>query len=94
MSIAAFFFPHGGINFHAFAVYALPCQTPFCQTAPLLPSAKEQQNLMKYCQEVLASTFILPISASDVIPTYDVNIILQEALCLKHPHKIHNIITI
>ena len=31
-------FPCGGIRFHTFVSYTLPCQTPFCQTAPLLPS--------------------------------------------------------
>ena len=32
-----------------FAPYALPCQTPFCQTAPLLPSVvAQQQHGMEY----------------------------------------------
>jgi len=31
------FFPQGGIKFYMFASYTLPCQTPLCQTAFLLP---------------------------------------------------------
>ena len=46
------FFLHGGIQFHTFASYTLPCQTPFCQTAPLLPSVPWQQNVMGYCGKV------------------------------------------
>ena len=38
------FFPHGGIQFHASASYALPYQTPFCQTAPLMHSVAWQLN--------------------------------------------------
>jgi len=34
----------------------LPCQMPFCQTAPLLPFVTWQQNVMEYCQEGSAST--------------------------------------
>ena len=36
------FFPHGGIQLHTFVSYALPCQTPFCQTAPMLSSVARQ----------------------------------------------------
>ena len=32
------FFLRGGIQFCTFALYALPCQMPCCQTVPLLPS--------------------------------------------------------
>ena len=35
-----------GIQFPTFISYALPCQTPFSQTAPLLPSVTPQQNVM------------------------------------------------
>ena len=45
---------------------ALPYQMPFCQTAPLLPSVMQQQNVMEYCWEGSASTAIPPTSASDV----------------------------
>jgi len=40
---------------------------PFCQTAPLLPSVAQQQNVMEYCWEGSASTAISPTSASDVV---------------------------
>ena len=33
------FFPRGEIQFLTFPLYALPCQMPFCQSAPLLPYA-------------------------------------------------------
>jgi len=42
------YFPHGGIHFHTFASYALPCQMPFCLTASLLPSATRQWHVMEY----------------------------------------------
>jgi len=42
-------FPHGGIKWHTFASYKLPCQPPICQTSPLLPSVAQQQNLIEYC---------------------------------------------
>ena len=57
-------FPHGGIQFHPFASSALPCQTPFCQAAPLLPSTTRQQHVMGYRWEGSTSTAILPTSAS------------------------------
>ena len=31
------YFPSGGNQWHYFASYTLPCQAPYCQTAPLLP---------------------------------------------------------
>jgi hypothetical protein len=62
-----FFIRHGGNQLHTFASYALPCQTPFCQTAPLLSSVARQQNLVEYWQEGSASTAISPASASDVM---------------------------
>ena len=64
MSLGAIFFPHGGIQLHTFASQALPCQTPFCQTAPLL---SRQQNLTEYWREGSAFTAIPPTSASDVV---------------------------
>jgi len=45
--------------------YTLPCQTPFCQTSPLLPFVTWQQNVMKYWWEGSVSTAIPPTSASD-----------------------------
>ncbi len=56
------FFPRGGVQFHSFASYMLPCQTPFCQTAPQLPSVTQQQNLTEYWWEGSTSTAISPTS--------------------------------
>ena len=61
------FFLHGGIQFHIFASCALPCQTPFCQTVPLLPSVTQQQNVTEYWWEDSTSTAIPPTSNSDII---------------------------
>jgi len=36
------FFPHEGIQLYTFSSYTLPCQTPFCQTTPLLLSVAWQ----------------------------------------------------
>ena len=60
-------FLHGGIQFHIFASYAFPCQTPFCQTAPLRPSTAQWWSVMEYWQEVSTPTTITPTSTSDVI---------------------------
>ena len=38
----------GGIQWHTFTSYIPPWQTPFCQTAPLLPSVTWQQNVQEY----------------------------------------------
>ena len=67
MSVGAIFFLHGEIQFHIFASYALPCQTPFRQTAPLLPSVTQQQNLTECWLDGSAPTAIPPTSASDVM---------------------------
>jgi len=40
------FFLHGGIQIHSCVPYMLLCQMMFCQTAPLLPSVAQQQNVM------------------------------------------------
>ena len=64
------FFLHGGIKFirlHMIASSALPYQMPFCQTAPLLPSVMQQQNVMEYCWEGSASTAVPATSASDIV---------------------------
>ena len=50
-----------------FASDVLSCQTPFCQTAPLLPSVTQHRNVTEYWQEDSASTAIPPTSASDVV---------------------------
>ena len=61
------FFLHGGIQAHSFTSYALPCQTWFCQTAPLLPSVTRQQHVREYWWESSTSTAIPPPSTSDVV---------------------------
>ena len=60
-------FPHERIHLYIFASYVLPCQTPFCQTIPLLPSVTWQQNVMKYWWEGSVSTVIPPTSASYIV---------------------------
>ena len=65
-----FFFSHGGIQWHTFASYALPCQMPSCQTAPLLPSVIQLQHVTGYWWEGSTSTAIPPASASDVVSQY------------------------
>jgi len=60
------FFLHGGTWFHPFASYMLSRQTPFCQTAPLLPSVAQQQHVTEYWWECSNS---ITISQP---PTYDV----------------------
>ena len=39
---------HGGIQWHTFASYALPCQVPFHHAASPLPSVAQQQHAMEY----------------------------------------------
>ena len=58
---------HGEIQLHTFASYALPCHTAFCQTASLLSSVAQQQNLMEYWRGGSTSTAISPTSASDIV---------------------------
>ena len=65
------FFPHRGIKFHLFASYALPCQTPFCPAAPVLPSVTQQQHVMGYWWEGSTSTAIPPTSTSDTVGQHD-----------------------
>ena len=50
-------------QFHPFGPYMLPCQIPFCPTAPLLPSVTQQQNV----REGSASTAIPSTFLSDII---------------------------
>ena len=70
MSVGAIFLP-GRIQFYTSALYALPCQTPFCQTAPLLLSITQQHHLMEYWWEGSASTAVPPPSASDIVIQYN-----------------------
>jgi len=46
------FFPQTEIQFRTFASYMLPCQMPFCHSAPLLTSVTWQQNVIEYCGKV------------------------------------------
>lgn len=64
------FVTHGG-RLHTFASYALPCQMPFCQSAPLPPSVTRQQNWMECWQEGSSSTATQPTSASDVMDQHN-----------------------
>ena len=43
------------------------CPIPFCQTAPLLPSVTQQQNIMTCWWEGSTSIAIPPISISDIV---------------------------
>jgi len=47
----------------------LPCQTPFCQAAPLLPPAAQQQDIMEYWLE--PSTGTPSVSASDIVEQHN-----------------------
>jgi len=61
------FFLHGGIQWHTFVSYTLPCEAPFCPTALLLPSVVRQQNVMEYWWEGSTPTDVQPTSISDVM---------------------------
>ena len=60
-----------GNQFHIFASYALRCQMPFCQAAPLLPYATWQQHVVQYGQEGSVFTAILTTSTSDTVTQYN-----------------------
>ena len=60
-------FLHGEIQFHPFASFTVPCQTPFCQTASLLPSVAQQQSVMEYWWECLDASVLPTSSASDIV---------------------------
>ena len=45
----------------------MPCQTSFCQTAPLLPSVTQQQDVREYWWEDSTSTAIPPTATSDIV---------------------------
>jgi len=82
MSMDGYLFPHGGIQWHTFASYVLVCQTPLCQTAPLLPSVTQQQNVTGCQWEGSTSTAIPSTSTSDVVSQHDKigSITLRKAL--------------
>jgi len=61
------FFPHRGIQWHTIFWDALPCQTPFGQTAPLLPSVTQQQHVAEYWWKGSTFAAISPTSASVVV---------------------------
>jgi len=67
MNVSGAIFPHGGIQFHTFASCTLPCQMPFCQTATLLPSVTQQQNIIEYWRECSASTAMPSTTASNIV---------------------------
>ena len=54
-------------NSHTFASSTLSCQTPFCQSAPLLPSVTWQHHVTEYWREGSTSTAVPPTSASDAV---------------------------
>jgi len=61
------FFLYGGLQWCTFALHVLPCQTPFCPTIPLLPSATQQQNIMECWWESSACTAIPLTSTCDIV---------------------------
>jgi len=72
------------ISWHIFSdtplLYTPLCQVPYYQTAPLLPSVSQQQNIMEYWQEGSVSTIIPPTSTSDVMGQYnEVALLLEQA---------------
>ena len=62
-----------------FASYALPCQMPLCQSAPLLPSVTWQQHGTGYWWGGSAPTAVLPPPAFDVLGQH------KEALISEQP---------
>ena len=48
-------------------LYTLPCQMVFCQTAPLLPSVAQQQNVMGDWWEGSTFTVVPSKSTSDTV---------------------------
>jgi len=83
------FFLHVGIQFHTFVSRTLPCQMPFCQAAPLLPSVTWQENVMKYWWGGSTSTVTPPISISDAVSQHNKigGITFRAALVLGWPVK-------
>ena len=81
------FFSHGWIQWHTFASYTLPYQTPFCQTAPLLPSVTLQLNVTEYWWEGSTSPAIPPPSASDIMGQHHKTGVSYEASLTDFFHK-------
>ena len=67
MPIAAIFSPHERFYFHTIVLYEFPKQIFPYQSAPLLLSVAQQQNVKEYWWEGSTSTIIPPVSASDVL---------------------------
>lgn len=64
------FLMHEGIQWYTLTSYTLQtCQTPFCSTAPLLPSIIQKQQVMEFCQEGSDSTVIPLASTYDFLVT-------------------------
>ena len=86
VSRCLFFFLLGGIQWYTLVSSALPCQMPFCQTAPLQPSVTWQQNLMGYCWDGSTSAAVTPTSTSDVMGQHNEigGITFRAALALRH----------
>jgi len=63
-------------------------QMPYCQTAPLLPSVAQQQNVMGYWWEGSTCTAISPTSASDVTGQQNEGITFRAALVLNTYHQL------
>ena len=61
------FFPHAEIQRPIFASYTLPCQMPFGQTAPLLPSVAQQQCVTEHWGKGWTFTSIPSTSTSDIM---------------------------
>ena len=58
---------HEAIQWHTFASYTPPHQTPRRHAAPLLPSVTWQQHVTEYCQEGSISTAIPPTTVSGTV---------------------------
>lgn len=90
---AFFFFPHGRIQWHIFASYTRPCQTPLCLTAPL-PSVTRQQQVMGYQWEDSTSTTISPPSTSNIMGHYSAaGIVFTAGLVQTYPITYYSINT-
>jgi len=91
MSVGAIFSSQRNSVPH-FASYALPLQTSFCQTAPLLPSVTQQQHVMEYWWEGSISTATLPISTSDIMGQKNkIGGITSRGALIIHEKKIQNL---
>ena len=95
MNVSGFyFFLCGGIQWHTSASSALPCQTPLCQTAPLLPSVASHQHGMEYWWEGSAPTSVSPTSTFVIVGWHDVRSWSRRYYFRSGSHKIYNIVNI